>query len=481
MQEQNFEKQVQQKMDELSLTPSAPVWQKVEREIRRKKERRRTILWTLPLFLLLGAGILWISDINILSKDQFTASKQARTSNDNTESKSGIQTSSPRSTEKEFTPKESNTPHLMTSKEQQKFNKENGTLDHTINNEKQKDLNQSLISKPVIASSTINSKAISSRGIKKASQQKRNSVAKNSDDNIIVESDINLSTDEGISSLTTEKAFEVSDTAGIITANSKSFDSTLKEPETITSTNTNTDSSSSIPKQKKSRNWAWSAHATFGTSAALTQLFSGRNKSLESYSAPAFAGNAVIPPPSPARRGLAFSAGLNTKKQLNDRIALSGGLQYSFFSTHISVGTTIYRDTFIQRTDRVAISQYYTYGRSTNYTNKYHFIEIPIGIEWQVSKKLPMHLHSGFSINKMVATNALVYDRTSGIYYQDKGGLIKTQVHAFGNLTYRLLQHKGLGFHTGPYIQYGISKLQKDKDANSLHLFSAGLRTYISF
>ena len=55
MQEQNFEKQVQLKMEELNLTPSAPVWQKVEKEIRKKKDRRRLILW-LFLFLLVGGG-----------------------------------------------------------------------------------------------------------------------------------------------------------------------------------------------------------------------------------------------------------------------------------------------------------------------------------------------------------------------------------------------------------------------------------------
>lgn len=59
MHEQNFEKQVQQKMEELSLTPSAPVWQKVEGEIRKKKDRRRLIFWLLPL-LLVGGGAWWL-------------------------------------------------------------------------------------------------------------------------------------------------------------------------------------------------------------------------------------------------------------------------------------------------------------------------------------------------------------------------------------------------------------------------------------
>src|SRR6478672_5620829 len=54
-----FEKQVQQKMDELKLVPSEPVWQKVEMQIRKKKDRRRLIFWIPFLGLMLGAG-LWI-------------------------------------------------------------------------------------------------------------------------------------------------------------------------------------------------------------------------------------------------------------------------------------------------------------------------------------------------------------------------------------------------------------------------------------
>jgi hypothetical protein len=58
MQEQNFEKQVKQKMEELSLTPSEPVWEKVEEQIRKKRDRRRFFFW-LPLTVLLVGGGVW--------------------------------------------------------------------------------------------------------------------------------------------------------------------------------------------------------------------------------------------------------------------------------------------------------------------------------------------------------------------------------------------------------------------------------------
>ena len=60
MQEQNFEKQVQQKMEELNLTPSTPVWQRVEQEIRKKKDRRRLVLWVFLFLFLVGGTATWM-------------------------------------------------------------------------------------------------------------------------------------------------------------------------------------------------------------------------------------------------------------------------------------------------------------------------------------------------------------------------------------------------------------------------------------
>ena len=55
-----FEKQVKQKMEELDFVPSTPVWNKIEEQIRHKNDRRRLFL-LLPLFvLLLAGGIIWM-------------------------------------------------------------------------------------------------------------------------------------------------------------------------------------------------------------------------------------------------------------------------------------------------------------------------------------------------------------------------------------------------------------------------------------
>ena len=55
MEENKFEKQVQQKMDELQIQPSDAVWKKIESQIEKKKNRR----WGL-IILFLCIGVLLV-------------------------------------------------------------------------------------------------------------------------------------------------------------------------------------------------------------------------------------------------------------------------------------------------------------------------------------------------------------------------------------------------------------------------------------
>ncbi len=77
MHENNFEKQVQEKMDQLGFDPSDAVWTAVDKEINKNKKRRRP-LFILFLFsgLLLAGGAIYVgtfknfSDKKIISKEQ---------------------------------------------------------------------------------------------------------------------------------------------------------------------------------------------------------------------------------------------------------------------------------------------------------------------------------------------------------------------------------------------------------------------------
>jgi hypothetical protein len=61
MPENEFEKQIQSRLDSLNLEPSAAVWQQVEYRIRKDK-RRRWFIWIPILAAGLGAGVWLVSD-----------------------------------------------------------------------------------------------------------------------------------------------------------------------------------------------------------------------------------------------------------------------------------------------------------------------------------------------------------------------------------------------------------------------------------
>src|SRR5215207_5992704 len=60
MSDHNFEKQIQQKLDELKIPPADTVWTSVEAQIRKDKRRRRGVIFFPILFILIGAGVYFM-------------------------------------------------------------------------------------------------------------------------------------------------------------------------------------------------------------------------------------------------------------------------------------------------------------------------------------------------------------------------------------------------------------------------------------
>ncbi|MBA2562300.1 MAG: hypothetical protein H0V14_05190, partial [Chitinophagaceae bacterium] len=74
MQENKFEKQVQQKLDELKLDPSDVVWQNIYAKIRKEKRRRGVFIFPILFFVFLCGGT-WLWFLNNQTKEQQLAKK----------------------------------------------------------------------------------------------------------------------------------------------------------------------------------------------------------------------------------------------------------------------------------------------------------------------------------------------------------------------------------------------------------------------
>src|SRR6185437_4524399 len=59
MEQNNFEKKIQQKLEELKIPPSDAVWENVEKSINKRKDRKKILIFFL-LFISLASGAYYI-------------------------------------------------------------------------------------------------------------------------------------------------------------------------------------------------------------------------------------------------------------------------------------------------------------------------------------------------------------------------------------------------------------------------------------
>lgn len=223
-------------------------------------------------------------------------------------------------------------------------------------------------------------------------------------------------------------------------------------------------------------------HAQAGISSLQSTLFQ-LPSARSAYSSPAQSGsgNFFFYNPSPVTDGAGYAAGVTLKRLVNDRFRLTAGVQYNYYSTKRDVGQEVRRDTIVTYSTGVQkINNYYRAGTQNTYRNQYHFIQLPVGIEYQLFRKLPLQLHTGVTLARLVSTNTLLYDYSLQIYHEDSDAFNKNQWHLFTNITYTLWKGKTKAVQVGPYAQYSITELQKNAPEKN-RLFSAGLRTQLSF
>src|SRR5207253_11291827 len=89
------------------------------------------------------------------------------------------------------------------------------------------------------------------------------------------------------------------------------------------------------------------------------------------------------------RSSVAFGIGFFAQKNLTNKLAMEVGVGYQYYSTKSSIGSlnssarSFYDSTLAKQT---SVDAYYTTGDNVDYTNHYHFIQLPVNMLWQLNK-----------------------------------------------------------------------------------------------
>jgi hypothetical protein len=431
----NFERQVQQKMEELSFVPSAPVWQNVEKQIRREKDRRRLLLVLFILLLVGGSsGWWWLQQQDGTSQPNAVGRVQDPAGAPNAPALPGAEKTKP-ALEK---------PSITTTPA-------GGTQ-------------QGIIASP----SRIKAAPAKGTGF---GPTKENVLASGPYFSVrIGKPSIQGSGNNRSKSLEPVPAEQVIASAPPATDSTARPDVAKQETEAIVPTTTA--DSTSLAKQKKKKAWRAELTGSAGISglgtifSPTTEAFSDNAVGMPSTSGPSPLNNRSAA--SSPQSGFSFSAGLALSRHLGPRLELLAGLEYRYASTRLVVGGRSQGDTVLR--NGATVTQFYASPvlQRQRYTNHYHFVSLPLLLRWQLHQRLPLHIEGGLAAQYLVSTNALSWDSRSRIYYSGQDMLNRFQLSAQAALLYELPLGKNR-LLVGPQFQYGLRRLERENTASLLY------------
>jgi len=190
---------------------------------------------------------------------------------------------------------------------------------------------------------------------------------------------------------------------------------------------------------------------------------------------------------SETRPGASFEGGIYLQRPLSRRWLVNTGMYLHYYSNSISVGQPL--STYVNAsasyftpTAQVAgqSTTMYASGNLRSYTNRYYFLELPVGLQWKVSqnKVLPVFLEGGVSLSRLMGADALFYNAKTGLYSKDGQVVNKTQFNISSALLFGLPFH-GVGIQVGPQIQYGLTPLINTQGVGDQHFLYTGVRLVV--
>jgi hypothetical protein len=522
----DFEKKVQQKMDELQLRPSPEVWTEVEKRIRKDK-RRRVIFFWLPLAALFLGGIatVWIimsgsntSDpdktnsiagqhpVPVTNKNNENTNTTIDQPNTNTNNQqqattTGTDNNSPVSPTAPASPNNNETavkqqPAITTSPVN------SGATNRVVNKPRLQQDNDAVIS--VQQANTRQQKSKTETG-KPIVKQEETDLAPTV---TIIQPEVKQQTKPSTEISKPEETVEVKkpgetndinkqETVTIATQQQKADSNNnvvvtdKKEETTVTTPETaaNTPRVDKISRKK----WQFSIELQTGGSDIVEGGLFNTEKSLV-YANPSQNGigatpgaafGPFAPPILVSSPSAGFSAGikLEAERPLSRRLSVQGAIGYTYLSTTIEVGSRINVPYQIMNdiSRGLIVESFYgsspAYGSTTDYTNRFHLLGISAGLSWKFinKKKLTISWDNSISVNKLLSTNALLFDRMLRGYYKDFDAYRKTQFIFTTGFTVPVWRHNRFSVALHPFAAYGISPVLKANSGTGSHFLQYGL------
>jgi Outer membrane protein beta-barrel domain len=487
-----FEKQVQQKMDEFQPEPSASVWQKVEEDIRKKKRRRIIFFFILPAAIaLMTLSVYYFSNNgnkkNVITQKQSVSNKVEPGKTDNTE-KTEI---TKREKENNIQPSLKKETGVSTTNTNKKA-EQKASVDAGKNNVQLSAINPVSNREPAVASSK-------NDFIKNARKEIKQ------DDSLVINNDIPAkqtiikptadSESNKDKNIIEPKLASDSENKNDLASEQKNINPPKTDSVALKNMANRDEQKEMISKKKSTKSkLRWGIDFSTGLSGSSHNVFSlDMQKSLNdiTYSIPGSATGAggvqrTVLAPSSVYSGISFKTGITAELQVSKKSRFSAGLHYAYSSNRINTGRKQDSTINLYYNSNLAsqVGVFYSGARRNKYTNRFHFIQIPLWYHWQLNKgkKLPLQWNIGMSFGYLFATNGLEYDSSyGGIYYRNKEAFNKFHVNASTGFSFRLKGKSGSEWILGPELSFDMRKLINNPLDKRRYLTYGGISTRFLF
>ncbi|MEP6583248.1 MAG: hypothetical protein ABJA90_03230 [Ginsengibacter sp.] len=464
MEENKFEKQVRQKMGELKLNPSEPVWENVKKRI----EKRRTKKWELFIFFLLfvlllsGAYLLFNNSGELTPSSHKIANHIKKQPGDSASNKDRVFEETNKANDLLFERKNVSKPQAV------------------ANNNKE-------IIKPV--SRNIAKKIITTRQSKS-----RIIVAISNPQTDIAESLVKpgeeLESKQVIdATVNSNIKIEVTSSIKEVTSSIKNDDARIDSVDKNVSANNDISKELAKPKDtvafkegKKSENHLSKNKWNIGIliSAGISHIgnqFLGLGYTPTDYSRDQLnngstGGGVIITNPSKVKNSVGYITGIFLEKNISSKTKISFGINYKVFSTSNLVGPkNDSADTY------KAINASGPVNATASYYNHFRFIEFPVCLSMQLTKNksFPLFWNLGISLTQMISSDALQFDPYKGEYFKRNSFFNKTQLGLSTGVSASFFNRQKFPVTFGPYFYYSVSSLSNTGLYDKKHLVCFGL------
>ena len=477
MQENEFEKQLKKMMEGFHISPSNSVWEKVSRKLNEKRRRK------MPFFFLLAAGFVTVG----LSAYYIYNQKHQNTN--------AVVADKSINTIKNSRPKDLNNSAI------EKNNVVKNDVSRSANKSTQLQYNKTLYSKENVPVNNTNNdfvikeKTIKAQKITIHSQANTTTVIKE-DNKQVAEGDNSITYLNNqqplINSSETQSQNTVSNNENDQTKTASNIqteiDNSAKNSQAISQNNFN-NSTAKSPSILKNKNfsipkWQFGFNAFYGKNNLNGKLAETENitASYLSFNSGMIRSNDTVSiNKHPFSASNAYAFGVTVKKRIFTNAFISSGLNFTHLSVKASIDKRINSAYVVQPSNTLsnfyAVNSYYQAGEST-YKSKYNFIELPVIFQQYFfhSKQTSFSYNVGFSVRRLISSDALIYNAGSNIYFSKDDLLQKTQFQLNGGLNFEIKTGKSNSIFVGPQVTYSLSNSLKNSDNGNFHFITYGVQ-----